>query len=418
MLDSLETTQAKLTRLRKRAFGAAICLLVSASASADVLNRPEPQQPDSQQRDAGQTATTADFELAAYQALPAQRAIAALRRQGQPDRHLTVSGQANELQASMGVMQTCSAEARLEPDRASCELIWLNDEPVTTGSAIAAGVEPGAHPLYLWRYRRGESTVYLAGTIHLLKSSLYPLPAPLNAAFEASDRVVVEINTAAVPPEQLQFKSMQFGALAAGQTLTELLGPELAQRTDEALQRYGMSMLHVDRLKPMLVATQLTTLRMMSLGYLPDMGMESSFLGRAGERTIGELETIDFQLNVLFGAPLAVQIESLTQTLDELPNLDSMMVDMMRAWLSGDDDTFIEMFAGTEDTSEAFQAWTRELIDERNKGMAEKVAGYLAEDGTTFVLVGSGHLAGDASIVKLLAARGIHGERLSSSASP
>lgn len=311
-------------------------------------------------------------------------------------------------------MQNCSQAAAQLPD-ATCELVMLNDESITTGDAIRASVSDGKHPLYLWRYQRADSTVYLAGTIHLLKSSLYPLPQPLEEAFEASDTVVVEVNTDAVTPEQLQFKTMQVASLPAGQSLTDLLGPDLTSRTDAALKAYGMSMSHVDRLEPMFVATQLTALRMMSFGYLPEMGMEASYLSRAGSRNIEELETIDLQLDVLFGAPLDVQVESLTQTIEQMPELDAMMADMMRAWLSGDDETFIELFESTEGASQGFKDWTRQLIDERNKGMADKVEDYLSRPGTTFVLVGSGHLAGDASIVELLAARGILGQRLSGS---
>jgi uncharacterized protein YbaP (TraB family) len=54
----------------------------------------------------------------------------------------------------------------------------------------------------------------------------------------------------------------------------------------------------------------------------------------------------------------------------------------------------------------------RELLDERNVGMADKIAGYLTQPGTTFVLVGSAHLIGPGSIVELLEQRGLHAQRI------
>ena len=51
-------------------------------------------------------------------------------------------------------------------------------------------------------------------------------------------------------------------------------------------------------------------------------------------------------------------------------------------------------------------------MDQRNVGMADKIATFLNGSGSYFVLVGAAHYIGDNSIIKLLERRGIRGERI------
>ncbi len=77
----------------------------------------------------------------------------------------------------------------------TCEVLNLNQERITTGADIRARVPTSPHPLYLWRYTSDTATVYLAGSIHVLKSTLYPLAPQLEKAFEQADLLVVEVDT-------------------------------------------------------------------------------------------------------------------------------------------------------------------------------------------------------------------------------
>ena len=54
----------------------------------------------------------------------------------------------------------------------------------------------------------------------------------------------------------------------------------------------------------------------------------------------------------------------------------------------------------------------KRLLDDRNKGMASKIEGYLKTKETYFVVVGAGHLVGDKGIIKMLKERGYSVEQL------
>ena len=165
---------------------------------------------------------------------------------------------------------------------------------------------------------------------------------------------------------------------------------------------------------------QIVLLRLTSLGYQGEHGVEQHYLRQLGNRRLLELETLDAQLALLFDQPMALQEQLLKDTLDQEAEIEPLVAGMIGAWFSGDDTLFMEMFEAQSGDSELARQFTEQLLDERNAGMAEHIASYLtsghgAEGGRTyFVLVGAAHLIGDQGIVAQLARRGLTAERLTS----
>ena len=71
----------------------------------------------------------------------------------------------------------------------------------------------------------------------------------------------------------------------------------------------------------------------------------------------------------------------------------------------------IDEQAGEHPLSRAF---TEALLDQRNQRMAEKIYLLSTQPGNYLVLVGSAHLVGDQSIVRLLERKGLQGRRVAS----
>ena len=88
------------------------------------------------------------------------------------------------------------------------------------------------------------------------------------------------------------------------------------------------------------------------------------------------------------------------------------MFELLAAWRAGDesalDDILRASFRGDSDG----EALARRLLDERNRRMATRVEAELAAGGVVFVVVGAAHLVGEASLTRLLEARGHRVERL------
>ncbi len=350
--------------------------------------------------------------LEGYAGLAESKALAVVP--GSPELVGIAHSQANDLIAAMSALKTC--ESNRAPDHPACELRHLNGERITSGAEIRARVPEHPHPLFLWRVSVPDSTVYLAGSVHILKPSLYPLPAPYEQAFAAADKLVVEVNVAAQDPVALQQKTLRYASLQDGRRVDQLLPAVLLGRLTRSLERYGLTVSQVATVKPSYVMNQLVLLRLMTLGYQGEYGVEQHFLRRAGDREVLELETIDEQLALLFDQPMDLQLQLLEDTLDQEPGIEPLVAGMVSAWLSGDDQAFMEMFEAQGGESELSKQFMKQLLDHRNVGMAARIRGYLKAGGTYFVLVGAAHLIGEQGIIELLQREGIEPVRIVSTA--
>jgi uncharacterized protein YbaP (TraB family) len=362
-----------------------------------------------------------------YQGRSGRKALAAVP--GFPDSRAIAHSQPNDLQAAIQAVQACNRQR--QPEQPPCELLILNDEPVTTSTEIRARAElrardaregkpRGPHteaatqPLALWRYSGPAATVYLAGSVHVLKAGLYPLPDPYEQAFQAADHLVMEVDIAGSDPRELQHKLRTYGTLPGGLDIEQVLTEPLLSRLKSALADHGVPLNALIEGKPALIMNQLLALRLAALGYHARFGMEQHFSGRAEDRRILTLETIDEQFELLFNQPLDLQQALLADLLDQLPEMDTIISEMLIAWLSGDDEAFLELFTLQSGDSEAVRRFSEALLEARNARMAPRIRDFLNGEGTYFVLVGAAHLIGPGGIPALLAAEGLQSTRLAS----
>lgn len=350
-----------------------------------------------------------------FDGLPGAKALAVVPTRPDAVRGVAHS-QPHDLAASIQARELCQQQAA--PGEV-CEIVQLNGERITSGAEIRSRVPQSQHPLFLWRFQRHATVVYLAGSIHILKPSLYPLPRQLEAAFQQADYLVLEVDVASIDPQVLQQRTRQYVLLDGQRTLSGVLPPDLHRSLGRHLADYGMTPAMLEPAKPAWVMNQIVVSRLMALGYLPDSGLESHFVSRRTHQQVLELESLDAQLELLFDQPMATQIELLAETLEVADDIEPLLAGMLVAWLSGDDARFMEMFKAQSGDSPRSRAFTRQLLEDRNHTMAAGIRRFLdnappAQPRTYFVLVGAAHLIGDEGIVPLLARDGIHGTRLRS----
>lgn len=345
------------------------------------------------------------------QATPSHSARAAFS--GAPQRPFVTTGQPNKLQAASQALQACRAtHPQPAADTGYCELTHLDGAELTRAATIRSKVPEQPHPLYLWRYTKGASTVYLGGSIHILKPGLSPPPPQFQQAFELSDTLVLEANITTYSQQQLQQITMSYAALPAGQNLQTVLPDPTFRALDRISTSYGLPLAQLAGFKPSFVNQQLAVAALMSVGYDPSLGVENYFLSQADGKTLLELEGLEFQLDLLLNQPLPVQVSLIEEMIPQMDQFESLTADMLVAWLSGDDAAFRAAFDVQAGNSAESIAFTEKLLDERNVGMAEKIGAYLNMPGTWFILVGAAHYIGDNSIIRLLERRGFRGQRI------
>lgn len=275
--------------------------------------------------------------------------------------------------------------------------------------AAPAAATTDADPA-LWVAKDDDTTVYLFGTVHVLKPGLSWFDDAVKTAFDGADQVVMEI---VQPDDQaaIQALILEKGMSPDGPTLTEKLPAEARDDYAKVMAANGLPATAFDRMDPWLAAVTLTMVSLTKLGYQPDNGPEKVLTAaaeKAGKPVVG-LETVEQQFGYLDGLSNDAQLAMLTSTIDETEDAGTMFAGMVADWSKGDDKALAELMnEGFEESPEL----RRVMLTERNARWADWIDARMDKPGTIFIAVGAGHLAGPDSVQADLAKHGITVKRV------
>lgn len=251
----------------------------------------------------------------------------------------------------------------------------------------------------LWELKDEDTTVYLFGTVHMLKPGTLWFNDDIRAAFDRSDELVMEV----VETDPASMTAL-VGAMAInrdGPPLSSRLSPEERARYLKALADNAIPAAAMERLDPWMVAISLSVAPLVRLGYDQNIGVEKTLEKAAREagKPVTGLETTRQQLGYFDSLPDKVQIAYLNTTVAELPNVESEFDRLIRSWRDGRPDALAEQLnASLEATPEMAQR----LLFDRNANWVDWIAHRMEQPGTLFIAVGAGHLAGKGSVIDLL----------------
>jgi len=272
-----------------------------------------------------------------------------------------------------------------------------------------SGTQPSQH--CLWRVRSATNTVYLLGSIHLMKPDAYPLPVIMESAFDSSTVTVFEIDLAEEGSAEAALGALAAGMLPEGRTLRDVVSPETYRLAADRLAAAGFDIERVQRMRPWMVATTLALAELQRAGYSPADGIDRYFQRRAvsaGKRVEG-LETMDFQLRLFSDLTPQEDEAFLIQTLRELEAVIPLVDELITDWQAGRISEVEKLLrAGYQDFPRLFD----KLVTSRNRSWLRRLEQLLGESERAFVVVGTLHLVGDQGIVELLRRKGYEVERL------
>ncbi len=242
-----------------------------------------------------------------------------------------------------------------------------------------------------YRLEKGEQTLWLLGSVHAGTPALYPLPAPIEAAWRQSRQLVVEVDLTRIPPEELAAMG-PLTRLSPPQTLSRMLPAPLYQRLVSAAHELGISPESLEGLQPWFAALTLTQAALTRHGFDPALGIDSHFLALAsheGKPVIG-LEGFAEQLGYLASVAKYQEV-MLSSTLDELTGFRAAFDKVLKAWQAGDEKTLTTLLREEMGPAE-LQAWLEQkLLAERNHRWLAKLPSLPAQ---SLVVVGALHLYG------------------------
>ena len=260
----------------------------------------------------------------------------------------------------------------------------------------------------LWVVRDADSTLYLFGTVHVLRPTTAWGSPRVDAAFDSADQIWFEISN---PDDQAAVVPLiqQYG-LSPDRPLSSLLTAEEMTTLNNLAAGAGLPPGQIDVFRPWFAGLDLSMAPLLKAGYDPQSGVELVLKARAeaAGKPIQGLETIDKQISILAGMSEADQLAFLRTLLESYDEASVELDRMVGAWAAGDVAT-LEAVAVTEMQSET-PALYEALLVRRNTDWANQIQTMLEGSGTAFIAVGAAHLAGDDSVQEILEDRGVRVE--------
>ena len=267
---------------------------------------------------------------------------------------------------------------------------------------IAPGIWAGAP---VWRVTDGESTVYLGGTVHLLRPEDYPLPEEFDQAYEGSSELFFETDISSMNDLSVQAQMLQQLTYSDGRTLTDVLDTEAYAALETYTAGVGMPLMMLEQFKPGMIVSTLQVLEFQRMGFTPQ-GVDAFFNTQAlaDGKSVGALETLDEQISFLAAMGEGNESEFIMMSLEDLDSTANLMGEMIGAWRAGDSEALRTLFV--DDMLERAPAVYDSLLRQRNLRWIPQIEAMFGDPEIEFVLVGAAHLVGADGIVELLRARG------------
>lgn len=260
---------------------------------------------------------------------------------------------------------------------------------MSLGAMAASDDKP---PFYKLSYQ-GKQT-YLLGSIHIGQADFYPMAEQIETAFAKSGALAVEADTSKADIMGL-IRKYGLTQMAADAKTQARLADYCRSRSEicTPMQAYA----------PWMQAMQFSVMRFASLGYQAQWGVDQVLQSKNGERPVIELESTEFQFELMASFSPKLQWEMVLEAIDAP---DEEMELLVRAWRSGDEAALDDLMQG-----QMLHDGDKELIDkmlwQRNEQMTAKIrALMMQQDGPSplFVVVGAGHVVGDKGIPAKFAA--------------
>lgn len=256
----------------------------------------------------------------------------------------------------------------------------------------------------LWEVSGRRNTVYLFGSVHLLRPGEFRLDGALERAYRDAEAVYLEVDMDDLSSQDLAGITAARALDPEGRNLDQLMGADAPAAHDRAREA-GIDLSLLAPLEPWFAALTVVTLSLAKEGYTAGDGVEQVVLQRAaadGKEILG-FETADEQLAALDAMTLPMQREFLLKSLEEAARPSESLAAFLAAWRDGDEAALAGELSSEFDSSpELYQG----LMVERNRHWLERIERLLDHERDYLVIVGALHLVGPDGLPAMLAAAG------------
>jgi len=283
--------------------------------------------------------------------------------------------------------------------------VWWSAAAVLAAlTALALAPIAAAKPP-IWTVHSPTATVVLFGSVHLLPPGLDWRPAALDDAVATASELWFELPIDVATDNEVAKIALARGGLPKDRTLGALMTAPQTARLRQAAIALNCPPEALDRMQPWMAELTLSVAEDVRGGANASDGVEDQLQRLAPVAASRHaFETAREQIEFLAGTPIADQLASLDDTVNEIEDDPAAYGRIVAEWMSGD-------LAGLQrdaldPMAKASPRLYERLIGQRNRRWAQILGARLKGGGRILVVVGVGHMVGPKGLPALLRAQG------------
>ncbi|MBF0103015.1 MAG: TraB/GumN family protein [Desulfobacterales bacterium] len=261
---------------------------------------------------------------------------------------------------------------------------------------------------FFWKITIGNNTVFLIGSMHLMRKDMYPLPDKFENAFLMSPIMVFEINLEEANAQELKQYVHSLGLYPAGETIWKNISQNTQKKLLEKLSEIKFPINVAERIRPWLLSMMLedTSKKDNNSKLQQALGLDVYFFQKAKQegKKIIFLETTRDQIDCSAKLPAREQEFLLKDALRKQPMKGEIPLhDVIELWKSGDADTL--EFHYRKHHKKQMKIYQNIIIN-RNRTWLKKIEELFQLSKNVMIVVGGGHVGGPDGLVQLLSDKG------------
>jgi len=188
----------------------------------------------------------------------------------------------------------------------------------------------------VWKVSKDGNSLFLGGSIHILRSGDFPLPKEFDRAFSQSSMLVLEADIEQLADENIAQYLVTRMILPDGKTLVSILDSDTYEMLKEKCEEYGIPIDSVSQLKPSMIMTILTMLEIQKSGFV-QQGVDIYYFNKAKKvkKPRGFLETIEAQIDMLVTMGDGYENDYVKYSLYDMDSMENEFTDIVSEWRKG-----------------------------------------------------------------------------------
>jgi len=257
----------------------------------------------------------------------------------------------------------------------------------------------------IWKVEKGNNTVFIGGTVHVLSQSDYPLPLAFSQTYEQIDEVILETDIEAAKSAAFQAKVFEQMTYKGNGSIVDDVSSDTLEMLERYMQQRGLPFKQFKQFKASLLGVTIATIEIQLAG-ITTAGVDEYFYQKANgdNKLISYLESIDDQIRTIATMGKGQEDAFIRYSIQQAEETGSMVTELTKLWRNGDTDAANENYIKTLKIE--FPDIYNSILTKRNRNWLPTIEAMFDDEDTEFVLVGFLHLVGDDSVLTMLQNKG------------